>query len=159
MGNEHPSIAPYAPFACAGGEIVIAVGNDRQFAALCSGLGVPELAEDARFTAAPDRSGNRDQLRPLLESALAARTAAEWFEVLTPLGVPCGPIQGIAGGVAFAERLGLEPVADAGTGDRSVPVVRNPVRYSGHEPQYDLAPPQLDEHRALVLDWLARSSG
>ena len=158
MGNEHPSIAPYAPFACADGEIVIAVGNDRQFAALCRGLGVPALAEDDRFAAAPDRSLNRAELRPLLEEALAARTAAEWFDVLTPLGVPCGPIQGIAGGVSFAERLGLEPVADAGTGDRAVPVVRNPVRYSAHEPEYALAPPRLDEHRQLVLDWLAASA-
>ena len=157
MGNEHPSIAPYAPFACAGGEIVIAVGNDRQFASLCRGLGVPELADDERFARAPDRSVNRGQLRSLLEDALAVRTAAEWFEVLTPLGVPCGPIQSIAGGVAFADRLGLEPVADAGTGDRAVPVVRNPVRYSAHEPEYRLAPPRLDEHRQAVLDWLAAS--
>ena len=158
MGNEHPSIFPYAPFPSADGEVVIAIGNDRQFAAFAGAIGHPELLDDPRFATAPARSVNRDALRPVLESALRSRTSEEWFEALSPLGVPCGPLQDVPGGVAFAERLGLEPVVEAGRGDRAVPVIRNPVRYSGFDVGYELPPPTLDEHRAAVLEWIASTA-
>lgn len=158
MGNEHPSIFPYAPLPTADGEIVIAIGNDRQFAAFAKAIGLADMLEDPRFAIASERSVHRDVLRPLLEAALRARTSQEWFEVLSPLGIPCGPLQDIPEGVSFAERLGLEPVVHAGEGDRAVPVVRNPVRYSSFEVDYRLPPPRLDEHRRAVLDWIAASA-
>lgn len=155
MGNEHPSIFPYAPFPTADGEIVIAIGNDRQFAAFAAAIGCADLLTDERFRAASERSVHRDALRPTIEEALRTRTSQEWFDRLSPLGIPCGPLQDIPEGVAFAERLGLEPVVEAGEGERAVPVVRNPVQYSGFEVDYRLPPPRLDEHRQTVLDWIA----
>ena len=159
MGNEHPSIFPYAPLPTADGEIVIAIGNDRQFSAFANAIGHAELLQDARFATAPERSVHRDALRPILETALRGRSSQQWFDLLSPLGIPCGPLQDIPEGVAFAERLGLEPVVQAGGADRAVPVVRNPVRYSGFEVDYRLPPPRLDEHRQLVLDWIASTPG
>ena len=83
LGNAHPSIAPYELFRTGEGELVIAVGTDRQFAALCEVLGAPELARDARFAGNDDRVRNRAVLREALEQRLAARPASAWAEALT----------------------------------------------------------------------------
>ena len=81
LGNEHPSIYPYEPLATGDGDIVIAIGNDPQFRRLCQALDTSALSEDPRFATAPQRSLNREQLRPLLQEALAGRGSSEWFEV------------------------------------------------------------------------------
>ena len=70
MGNAHPSIAPYELLRCGDGELVLAVGTDRQFGALCAVLGAPELAGDPRFATNPDRVAHRAELRAALESRL-----------------------------------------------------------------------------------------
>jgi crotonobetainyl-CoA:carnitine CoA-transferase CaiB-like acyl-CoA transferase len=154
MGNSHPSLFPYEPLPTADGDLVIAAGNDTQFRNLCSVLGAPEVADDERFVANSGRTANRDQLRPLLAERLRQRTAAEWFGDLIAAGVPCGPINTVAGGVGFAEEIGLEPVVLAGTGDAAVPGIRNPLRFSATTARYDLPPPGLDEHGAEVRAWL-----
>ncbi len=154
MGNEHPSIYPYEPIATGQGEIVLAIGNDRQFRALCQELGTPELLTDPRFALAPDRSLNRLELRPLLETALAGATAAEWFERLTEAGIPCAPIQDVAAGVQFAERIGLNPIIRAGSGSESLPGIRNPITFSQTPATYDKAPPALGADSDLVRNWL-----
>lgn len=151
MGNAHPSIYPYEPLDTADGQLVLAVGNNRQFARLCEALGLGELIDDPRFVTNPERSAHRDELRPLLAGALAARPALEWYELLSPLGVPCGPILDVAGGVAMAGDLGLDPVVTAG----GLPGIRHPVRYSDTPPTYDYAPPALDGSGDRVRAWLA----
>ncbi|RXZ45852.1 CaiB/BaiF CoA transferase family protein, partial [Agromyces binzhouensis] len=83
LGNQHPSIAPYAVFRAADRELVIAVGNDRQFAALAGVVGLPGLAGDARFLTNADRVAHRDELRETLERALAAASAGAWVDALT----------------------------------------------------------------------------
>lgn len=158
MGNEHPSIYPYEPIAAREGEIVVAIGNDRQFQVLCRELGTPELGTDPRFAYAPDRSKNRLELRPLLVAALASAPATEWFERLTAAGIPCAPIQDIAAGVQFADRIGLDPVVQAGTGDDTLPGIRNPITFSRSQATYDKAPPALGADSDLVRGWLASSS-
>ena len=159
MGNSHPSLFPYEPLPTADGDLVIAAGNNVQFRNLCAVLGAPELAGDERFAANSGRTANRDQLRPLLVERLAQRTAAEWFDALIAVGVPCGPINTVAGGVAFAEQIGLDPVVTAGTGDAAVPGIRNPLRFSATAARYDLPPPALDEHGAQIRAWLSGASG
>lgn len=154
MGNEHPSIYPYAPFPTADGRLIIAVGNDRQFRQLCTALEVPEWAEDPRFAQAADRNTHRAELKPLLEEVLRTRTTDELFATLRAADVPCGPINDVPAGLRFAESLGLNPVQYVGEGDRRVATVSNPVRYSGFDVDYRIAPPRADEHRAAVLDWL-----
>jgi crotonobetainyl-CoA:carnitine CoA-transferase CaiB-like acyl-CoA transferase len=159
MGNSHPSLFPYEPLPTADGDLVIAAGNDTQFRNLCAVLGAPELADDARFAANSGRTANRDQLRPLLVERLKERTAAQWFDALIAVGVPCGPINSVAGGVAFAEQIGLEPVVVAGTGETAVPGIRNPLRFSATAARYDLPPPALDEHGEQIRAWLSADPG
>jgi crotonobetainyl-CoA:carnitine CoA-transferase CaiB-like acyl-CoA transferase len=155
MGNSHPSLFPYEPLPTADGELIIISGNDGQFRMLCEVLGAPELADDARFRRNKDRTAHRDQLRPLLIERLARRTTLEWFDALSAAGVACGPINTVDEGVAFAQRLGLDPVVSAGQGDRAMPGIRNPVTFSATPAHYQLPPPELDEHGEEIRGWLA----
>ncbi|MHC6594037.1 CaiB/BaiF CoA transferase family protein [Arthrobacter sp. C152] len=154
MGNEHPSIYPYEPLPTADGDIVLAIGNDRQFHTLCSVLGAPALATDPRFATPPDRSHNRTELRPILQELLAAKPAREWFDIFTEARLPCAPINDVRGGIDFARRLGLEPVVDVGHGEQSIPGVRNPITFSATPASYDLVPPGIDADRDDILQWL-----
>ncbi|GAA4575109.1 CaiB/BaiF CoA transferase family protein [Planotetraspora kaengkrachanensis] len=156
MGNSHPSLFPYEPLPAADGDLIVAAGNDGQFRKLCEVLGVPELVDDPRFARTRDRTANREALRPLLVERLGRRPKMEWFHALTAAGVPCGPINTVDEGVAFAEELGLDPVVRPGDGDRTVPSVRNPITFSLTEPSYRLPPPALDEHGAEIREWLTR---
>jgi crotonobetainyl-CoA:carnitine CoA-transferase CaiB-like acyl-CoA transferase len=156
MGNAHPSLFPYEPLPAQDGDIIVIAGNDGQFAKLCAVLGVPELVDDPRFAHNQDRTANREALRPLLVERLALRTKAEWFRDLLAAGVPCGPINTIDEGVAYATELGLDPVVNVGEGDAAVPSVRNPLTFSETPPRYVLPPPALDEHGAELRDWLSK---
>jgi crotonobetainyl-CoA:carnitine CoA-transferase CaiB-like acyl-CoA transferase len=154
MGNEHPSLYPYAPFPTAEGNIVVAVGNDSLFRLLCSCLGIDEIGVDPRFSSAPFRSANRGALRDILVESFASRTATEWAEILQGRGVPAAPILDVRGGIETAARLGLDPVIVSGVGETALPGIRNPISLSRTAPSYDWAPPHLDEGRTEVLDWL-----
>jgi crotonobetainyl-CoA:carnitine CoA-transferase CaiB-like acyl-CoA transferase len=155
MGNSHPSLFPYEPLPCADGDLIITAGNDLQFRKLAQVLGVPELPDDPRFGRNEDRTANRDQLRPLLVERLRSRTKLEWFRELIAAGVPCGPINTIDQGVAFAAEVGLDPVVSVGQGDAAVPSVRHPITFSETPASYRLPPPALDEHGAEIRRWLA----
>ncbi len=144
MGNMHPSIAPYEVMAARDGHLVIAVGNDRQFAHLCEIAGAPALAADDRFATNPARVGNRDALRAELEARLAERDADEWAELLTAARVPAGTINDLAGAFGLASGLGLEPTVTLRRDDGAdVELVRNPIGLSETPPSYRLAPPRL----------------
>ena len=150
MGNRHPSITPYETLATADRPLVVAVGNDGQFARLCRVLEVPGAAADPRFATNAARVANRDALAALLERALAPRGAAEWVADLRDAGVACGLVNDVGEAFALAERLGLDPVADAG----GVPQVADPIGLSATPAGYRLAPPALGQHTAEVLRWL-----
>jgi crotonobetainyl-CoA:carnitine CoA-transferase CaiB-like acyl-CoA transferase len=156
MGNSHPSLFPYEPLPCSDGELIITAGNDGQFRRLCEVLGVPELVDDPRFRRNEDRTANRDELRPLLVERLRTRTKMEWFRDIIGAGVPCGPINTIDQGVAFAEEIGLDPVVTVGEGAAAIPSVRNPITFSATEAGYRLPPPTLDEHGDEIRRWLAK---
>ncbi|MDV8021609.1 CoA transferase [Rhodococcus sp. IEGM 1330] len=139
MGNKHPSLVPYEVFETADRPLALAVGNDRQFAALVEVLGFPALAEDDRFSTNTARVEHRDHLVDVLTSALRARTADEWYRDLMARNVPAGPVNSLEEAFAFAESLGLEPrvqvpgsVADG---------VRNPLDFSATPVNYRLPPP------------------
>lgn len=158
MGNAHPSLFPYDALPTADREMIVAAGNDTQFRKLCEVLELTELVDDPRFAHNQDRTANRDELRPFLVERLATRTADEWFRPLIDAGVPCGPINTVDKGVAFAEELGLDPVVRVGDGDRAVPSVRNPITFSSTPAGYRLPPPTLDEHGDKIRDWLAEAT-
>ena len=152
MGNRHPSIAPYEVFRTGDRPLVLAVGNNRQFASLVEVLGVRELADDERYATNTQRVAHREQLVRDITAALSAGSADEWFEKLTAQGVPCGPLNDIADAVALAERLGLNPVVeiDDPRRDRPVRQVANPIRLSATPASYRSAPQGLGEDTPAV---------
>ena len=155
MGNRHPSIAPYATYACADGPLVVAVGNDRQFRALCGELGDADLADDPRFASNPERVANHDALSEELERLLAAADRATWTQRITAVGVPCGPVHDLAEAFAFADRMqtaGTVALPGRAAG-RRLPAC--PIVIDGATAPAHLAPPDLDEHGEEVRAWLA----
>ena len=150
-GNAHPNVVPYQDFPTADGDMILAVGNDGQFARLCAAIGTPELAADPRYATNGARVAHRDTLIPVLSAATRQRTTAEWIALLEARAVPCGPINNLAQvfadphikahGVQFAmEREGAE-----------VQLVANPVRMSQTPVSYRLAPPTLGADTRAVL--------
>jgi crotonobetainyl-CoA:carnitine CoA-transferase CaiB-like acyl-CoA transferase len=154
MGNSHPSLFPYEPLPCADGDLIVTAGNDGQFRKLCDVLGLPELPDDPRFARNQDRTANREQLRPLLVERLRTRPKLDWFRDIIAAGVPCGPINTVDGGVAFAEEVGLDPVVTVGGDGAGMPSVRNPITFSETPVDYRLPPPSLDEHGDEIRRWL-----
>jgi crotonobetainyl-CoA:carnitine CoA-transferase CaiB-like acyl-CoA transferase len=151
MGNAHANIVPYQVFDAVDGQLVLAVGNDSQFAKFCEAAGCA-LHRDARFRKNADRVRHREVIVPLLEDIMRRRTVAEWVAVLEPIGVPVGPINDLA--QAFAQPqvrsrgLQLElPHPLAGT----VAGVANPIRMSATPMRYESAPPLLGQHTQEVL--------
>jgi crotonobetainyl-CoA:carnitine CoA-transferase CaiB-like acyl-CoA transferase len=148
MGNAHPSITPYEPLRCADRELVVAVGNDRQFAALCDVLGSAELARDPRFASNAARIANRAAMRAALEDRLAARPAAAWADSLTAARVPAGVVNDIGAAFELARSLGLEPVVSIARDDgTTIELARNPIGMSITPPSYRIAPPRFP-HRS-----------
>ena len=146
LGNAHPSISPYELLATAEGELVLAVGNDRQFAALCEVIKAPQLAIDERFSTNSARVTNREALRRELLRILETRPAAAWAAELTDVRVPAGVVNDLRGAFALAEALGLDPIVDVPADDGgSVRLTRNPIRMSRTPPSYRSAPPRLPE--------------
>jgi crotonobetainyl-CoA:carnitine CoA-transferase CaiB-like acyl-CoA transferase len=146
LGNRHPSISPYEVFDTGDGELVLAVGNDRQFVALCETIGAAGLSTDSRFATNPARVENRDALGAELERHLAARPAAEWSAELLARRVPAGTVNDLGAAFAFAESIGLEPTATIPREDGStVSLTRNPIRLSATPATYRSAPPLLPD--------------
>ena len=106
LGNAHPNIVPYESFPTADGDIVIAVGSERQWPRLCRALGLPALADDPRFATNGDRVANRRELSRTLGDRLAERTSAEWLATLDAAEVPAGPINDVV--EAFASSWAVE---------------------------------------------------
>jgi crotonobetainyl-CoA:carnitine CoA-transferase CaiB-like acyl-CoA transferase len=146
MGNEHPSISPYELFDTADGQLVIAVGNDRQFSVMCEVLGADELAADRRFATNPARVEHRRELREHLEHHLAGGSAQAWADKLIDARVPAGVVNDLDGAFRLAASLGLDPIVPVPRdGGADVPLTRNPIALSETPAEYRLAPPGLPE--------------
>ena len=156
MGNAHPNIVPYQDFPTADGDVIVAIGNDAQFAKFCAVAGHPEWSSDARFATNPARVANRAVLIPLLRQATVTRSTQAWVTALEAAGVPCGPINRID--EVFADPHVRERgvrIAMAHPKAGSVDLVANPIRMSATPVDYRRAPPMLGEHTGEVLaDWL-----
>ncbi|WP_300342779.1 CoA transferase [Nesterenkonia sp.] len=155
MGNEHPSLFPYGPFPTAEGTLIIACGNNAQFARLCQVLGCPEAAEDPRWQTMAGRNEHRGPLRELLEQRLSRHSSEHWSQALREASVPSAPINDVVASLDFARQLGLEPTVELTRDDGSSSAsIAHPVQWSRSEVSYRTAPPRLDEHREQILDWL-----
>jgi len=147
QGNTHPNIVPYQPFDAADQPIIIAVGNERQFARLAEMCGHPEWTGDQRFASNAERVANRGEIVRLVGQAIAQKPAAEWLAQLDAAGIPAGPINRISqalGDVQAQHRQMVRTIAGA-------PLVGSPVRFDGERADSDLPPPALGEHTAEVL--------
>jgi len=152
VGNAHANIVPYEAFRCADGHLILAVGNDGQFAKFCEIADRRDWASDPRFAKNVDRVRNRATLVPMVAEVLLTRTRGAWLGALEAAGVPCGPINSLdevfADPQVVARGMKVEmPHPLAGT----VPQIANPLRYSDTPVAYDRPPPLLGEHTAQVL--------
>ena len=155
MGNQHPTIVPYQDFACADGDIIIALGNDRQFRDLVHVLGLPDMAEDPRFATNVERARNRLALAPMVTELIRQFPRDVLLERLTAHGIPCGRVAGLHEALTSerTQRGGLvqnmpHPVAG------STHVFAPPYRLDGQRLPIRNAPPTLGEGTREVLTQL-----
>ncbi len=152
LGNAHPNIVPYQVFATSDGHIIVAVGNENQFARMCEVIGRLDLASDERFATNASRVNHRDELIATLQEIFVTRTMREWLDALERVGAPCGPINTIADVFADPQvqarglRLDLPHPAIG-----SVPSVANPIKYSATPLSYRSAPPMLGADTDEIL--------
>lgn len=159
MGTAHPNLVPYQVFATADGNLMLAVGNDRQFADCATCMGVAELGADPRFSRNSERIANREALVGLLQAVFETKPTGYWLSELREHGVPAGPVNDIQEvlGNDYANERQLVHYVESSAGDK-VPTVANPVDFSLTPVRYSSAPPELGEHTNEVLqEWLGYS--
>jgi crotonobetainyl-CoA:carnitine CoA-transferase CaiB-like acyl-CoA transferase len=157
FGNAHPNIVPYQDFETASGRIAVAAANDGLYRALCTALGLPELAEDERFRTNAARVENRAELIPMLEERFRERGAEEWLPSLDAAGVPCGKVRSVTDALAAAAGSGRPATMQvehpsAGPLELVASPIWGPVAPGSSRP-----PPLLGEHTTEVLRELGRS--
>ena len=151
-GNDHPVISPYGVYRTQDKPINIAVGTETMWKNFCRIIGLPEMEQTLKFKQNNDRVKNREELRLLIEKALASKTQDEWVEALNQAGIPCGPIytldQVFKDPQVLHQKMLLE-VEHPKVG--KIPMTGLPVQLSENPPQVFLPPPVLGEHTAAVL--------
>ncbi|MCM8557197.1 CaiB/BaiF CoA transferase family protein [Sphingomicrobium sediminis] len=152
LGNGHPNIVPYQPFQASDQPLVIAVGNDRQFARLAKLCGHPEWAEDERFVTNAARVANREVCIAKVGAVIADHPAEHWMAKLLEAGIPAGPINTISQALADPQAVHRGAAQRRGAGALGeVPMVGSPVRLDGKRADAALPPPALGEHSDEVL--------
>jgi CoA:oxalate CoA-transferase len=152
QGNNHPTIAPYGTFTTATEPLNIAVGNDKQWRAFCTLVGITDATDDPRFDTGAHRSANRDALKAIIETALGTRPAAEWVPIISQASIPCGPIYTYSQAFATPQVEALELVQQRQRRDGSaLPLLRGPLTMDGTPSSIQSSPPLLGEHTAEVL--------
>jgi crotonobetainyl-CoA:carnitine CoA-transferase CaiB-like acyl-CoA transferase len=151
-GNAHATIVPYQPFPAADGSVMVAVGNDGQFARLCAALRRPGWAADPRYATNPARVASRDSLVPAIAAITATRPVAHWVEVLLAADVPCGPVNDIPAALADPQAVARAMVQelDDASGER-LRLVGPAPKLSATPASVRSAPPRLGEHTEAVL--------
>ena len=160
MGNAHLNVVPYQVFATKDGHIVLAVGNDGQFARFCELAGHADVARDERFVTNTGRIGHRELLIPQLAGWMLERTTQGWVDLLEPNAVPCAPILELPGVFRHPQVIarGMKIEIDSGD-DRPMPLVANPMRFDGERAIADQPPPGLDAQGDTIRAALAAGPG
>ena len=154
LGNAHPNIVPYQVFPVADGHIIIATGNDNQFAKLCAVLGEAQIAQEPHWLANSDRLANRDSLVARLSDLTRKWQRAELLARLEAVQVPAGPINSLD--QVFADPqvrhrgMRIDPPSAAAKGGR-IPGVRTPITLAGQPMVAERSSPRLGEHSAEIL--------
>ena len=151
-GNAHQNIVPYQVFEVADGHLILAVGNDGQFAKFCAITGHPELAADPRYARNSGRVQNRGELVPVLEAIMKTRSRADWLTALEAAKVPCGAINNLAEVFADPQVQARDMVTHWAHPLRTdLPLVASPLKLSATPVRADLPPPLLGQHTTEVL--------
>jgi len=151
-GNAHPNIVPYQVFETGDETLVVAIGNDRQFASFCQAIGHEEFASDSCFASNAARVQNREVLVPMLAAVLLKQSAAHWLEVFESHGIPAAPVNTIAQALSDPHVQQRQTVASTNRdGLGPVPAVRSPLRLRNNVPGTVGAPPALGDSTAAVL--------
>ena len=151
LGNGHPSIVPYQVFATEGEQhLILACGNDKQFAAVCAVMEQDWIA-DERFATNPQRVKNRAELVPLMQAVFMSKERDAWLGLFDAASVPCGPINNIAEAVAMPQVAAREMVVGLNKAEVQMNVLGSPVKLSGTPVQYHSAPPDLGQDTVSVL--------
>ena len=156
MGNSHPNIVPYQAFAVADGHVMVAVGNDAQFARFAASLGLAWLAADERFRTNAGRVAHRAVLVPMLAEACRRTDRATLLAAMQRAGVPAGPINTVAQTFADPQVVARGMRRDIETPEGSIPAVRSPILLDGVPMMADRASPALDAHAAEIMAEWAR---
>lgn len=160
QGNDHPVLAPYGVFKTADIQIIIAVGNDKQFGQLAQVVGDPSLAGDTRYATGRERSLNRKALAAHLETLLGARSGLDWLDDLRAARIPCGPIHNFAQVFADPQVKAVDMVRHVQRSDGSdLPLLRGPLSVNGTPTGIGKAPPALGEDSRRVLGSLGLDEG
>ena len=152
MGNAHPNTVPYQDFPTADGHMILAIGNDGQFARFCAAAGQPDLARDARYATNTARLAHRGELIAQLREITRKRSTNDWVALLESVAVPCGPINTIADVFADpqVQARGLQMQMDHPAAG-PIPLVASPIRLSDTPVHYHQAPPTLGQHTREVM--------
>ena len=162
MGNENFTASPSAAFATGNGLLNIAANKQEQFELLCDLVGREDLKEDPRFKEREERKSRRYELKPELESALAAKPAAEWEEILNKAGVPAGRVLSVPEALdspQIRHRDLLRHFANVPGIDRDISVVKSGFKLSGDDPDVDAPPPVLGQDTDAILKELGYDAG
>jgi crotonobetainyl-CoA:carnitine CoA-transferase CaiB-like acyl-CoA transferase len=153
MGNAHPNLAPYQPFPCSDGMVVIAVGNDSQFRALAKALGVAPMGADPRFVTNALRVQHRAELSPTLSALTANFTMKGLMAALEAAGVPCGPVNTVDQVFEEPQAIHRGLTVEQSRPDLAAPIrtVASPIRLSKTPVRYDAPPPKLGQDTDDVL--------
>ena len=154
LGNAHPNIVPYQPFQTSDGYIIVAIGNDTQFARFCEMADCRHLAENPDFATNASRVGNRDALVPLLDQVFATRSSAEWLSGLEENKIGCGPINNLQQVFDDPHVKAREMVVNVPhplTGEGGAALIASPMKFSDTPVTYRHAPPLLGQHTEEVL--------
>ena len=160
MGNAHMNVVPYQVFATQDGHLVLAVGNDGQFARFCELAGDVALARDERYLTNAGRITHRDTLIPVLAVWMLQRTTQDWIDLLEPNAVPCAPILTLPGVFQHPQVVARGVLSSMEVGaDRPMPLVANPMRFDGQRAIADQPPPALDAQGDAIRTALAQQAG
>jgi len=152
LGNNHPNIVPYSTFKAMDGELIIAVGNDRQFSSLCEIIGIVEIAEHENFLTNEDRVKNIQELTTIIEGKLQLKRIEEWIQLFSKNNIPCGPIQTMDQVFTHPQIIARDMVIttnhpEAGT----VKLVGSPIKLSRTKVKMERYPPLPGEHTVEIL--------
>lgn len=155
MGNAHPSLTPYRPFATADGHVVVGVASEEQWRRFCEATGLEPLREDPRFATNADRVRHREELEQRIQERLSGADTGTWLRRLEAAGVPCGRVRSAAAAIDSPEASGRDMVVTMP--DSGLRMLGFPVRLDG-APTLRRSPPALGQHTVEILEELGHSA-